>query len=147
MVLPENTFLATVRERGAYGTSAEAERAARVVLGLLGSHLVGGVRDDLAVRLPAPFDRVLLAPARPVEPLPPERFARAAAVGIGGATERTVLWDVGAVVSAAADAAGTDLMERVLFQLPPGYEVLFGRPDPVRPFGAAGGEPGGEPGP
>jgi hypothetical protein len=33
-------------------------------------------------------------------------------------------WDVSGVV---ADAAGEELMRRILLQLPPGYELLFGR--------------------
>ncbi|MFC7185309.1 DUF2267 domain-containing protein, partial [Kitasatospora paranensis] len=64
------------------------------------------------------------------EPLSPERFVRAAAAWIEGATEQTALWDTGAVLSTAADAAGDDLLDRVLFQLPPGYDLLFGRPAP-----------------
>jgi hypothetical protein len=40
------------------------------------------------------------------------------------------LWDIGAVLSTVADAAGPDLTEHVLLQLPPGYDLLFGRPEP-----------------
>ncbi|WP_157849341.1 hypothetical protein [Streptomyces violaceorubidus] len=32
------------------------------------------------------------------------------------------------MLSVAADAAGEELTRRVLFQLPPGYDLLFGRP-------------------
>ncbi|MFC6600342.1 DUF2267 domain-containing protein [Kitasatospora paranensis] len=130
MTVRWEAFLDQVRERGEYGTPEEAERAARVVLALLGAHLVGDVRTALAARLPETLALVLLNPLQAAEPLSPERFVRAAAAWIEGATEQTALWDTGAVLSTAADAAGDDLMDRVLFQLPPGYDLLFGRPDP-----------------
>jgi hypothetical protein len=40
-------FLDHVKERGKYNSRQEAERAARVVLALLGAHLVGQVRVGL----------------------------------------------------------------------------------------------------
>lgn len=112
-------FLDHVRERGEYTTVQEAERAARTVLALLGAHLVGEVRAELAARLPETFALVLLNPLRATEPLPPERFLRATAAWIEGATEQTAAWDVGAVLSVTADAAGEELTHRILLQLPP----------------------------
>ncbi|MFE3500558.1 DUF2267 domain-containing protein [Kitasatospora sp. NPDC059146] len=132
MTLRWEAFLERVRERGEYTTAQEAERAARVVLALLGAHLVGQVRAELAARLPETLALVLLNPLQAAEPLTAERFVRATAAWIEGATETTAVWDIGAVLSTAADAAGDDLMERILFQLPPGYDVLFGRPQPGR---------------
>lgn len=38
--------------------------------------------------------------------------------------------DVGAVLSVVTDAAGQELMRAVLPQLPPGYDLLCGRPQP-----------------
>lgn len=122
------TFLEAVRERGAYNTRSEAERSARVVLALLGAHLVGDARAELAARLPETMALVLLNPLQAHEPLTPERFIRATAAWIEGATERTATWDVSAVLSTAADLAGEELMNRILLQLPPGYDLLFGRP-------------------
>lgn len=134
MTLRWEAFLDQVRERGEYDTPEEAERAARVVLALLGAHLVGQVRADLAARLPETLALILLNPLQAAEPLTPERFVRATAAWIEGATETTALWDIGAVLSTTADAAGEDLVQHVLLQLPPGYDVLFGRPRPgVRP--------------
>ncbi|MFF3073393.1 DUF2267 domain-containing protein [Kitasatospora sp. NPDC057904] len=130
MTLRWETFLAEVQERGEYDTPREAEQAARVVLALLGAHLVGEVRAGLAARLPETLALILLNPLQAAEPLNPERFVRATAAWIEGATEATALWDIGAVLSTAADAAGTDLTERILLQLPPGYDLLFGRPAP-----------------
>ncbi|MEU5472784.1 DUF2267 domain-containing protein [Streptomyces lydicus] len=122
-------FLAHVQERGEYATPQEAERAARVVLALLGAHLVGEERAELAARLPETYALILLNPLQAAEPLDPDRFVRATAAWIEGATEETAKWDVGAVLSVAADAAGDELLQRVLLQLPPGYDLLFGRPE------------------
>ncbi|MFI8320555.1 DUF2267 domain-containing protein [Streptomyces sp. NPDC085529] len=128
MRLPWQTFLDRVQERGDYDTPHEAERAARVVLALLGAHLVGDVRAALAARLPETFAVILLNPLQAAEPLSPERFVRATAAWIEGATERTAAWDVSAVLSVTADAAGEELTAQTLLQLPPGYDLLFGRP-------------------
>ncbi|MFF3323436.1 DUF2267 domain-containing protein [Streptomyces sp. NPDC002889] len=121
-------FLAAVQERGEYSSEEEAERAARVVLALLGAHLVGEERAELAARLPETYALILLNPLQAAEPLNPERFVRATAAWIEGATEGTAKWDTGAVLSVVADAAGEDLVRRVLLQLPPGYDLLFGHP-------------------
>jgi uncharacterized protein (DUF2267 family) len=131
MALRLETFLDHVQERGEYGTAQEAERAARVVLALLGAHLVGDVRAQLAARLPEGFALILLNPLQSAEPLPPERFVRATAAWIEGATEQTAAWDVSAVLSTVADAAGDDLLGQILLQLPAGYDLLFGRPQPT----------------
>ncbi|MFF3326461.1 DUF2267 domain-containing protein [Streptomyces sp. NPDC002889] len=128
MAMRWEAFLDHVQERGEYATPQEAERAARTVLALLGAHLVGEVRAELAARLPETFALVLLNPLQATEPLAPERFLRATAAWIEGATERTAAWDVSAVLSVTADAAGEELTRRILLQLPPGYDLLFGRP-------------------
>ncbi|MET9666814.1 DUF2267 domain-containing protein [Streptomyces sp. NPDC006475] len=124
-------FLEKVQDRGEYGTREEAERAARTVLALLRAHLVGEVRAELAARLPETFALILLNPLQAAEPLPPDRFVRATSAWIEGATEQTATWDVSAVLSVTADAAGEDLTRRVLLQLPPGYDLLFGCPEPA----------------
>ncbi|MFE2037536.1 DUF2267 domain-containing protein [Streptomyces scopuliridis] len=128
MTLRHEAFLDHVQERGEYKTRQEAERAARVVLALLGAHLVGDARTQLAARIPEGFALILLNPLQTAEPLPPERFVRATAAWIEGATEHTATWDVSAVLSVAADAAGDDLTNQILLQLPAGYDLLFGRP-------------------
>jgi uncharacterized protein (DUF2267 family) len=131
MTLRREAFLAHVQERGRYETLNEAERAARVVLALLGAHLVGDVRAQLAARLPEGFALILLNPLQSAEPLPPERFVRATAAWIEGATEHTATWDVSAVLSTVADTAGDELLGQILLQLPVGYDLLFGRPQPT----------------
>ncbi|MET9880781.1 DUF2267 domain-containing protein [Actinacidiphila glaucinigra] len=123
-------FLARVQERGEYPTVQEADRAARVVLALLGAHVVGEERAELAARLPETYALILLNPLQAAEPLDEDRFVRATAAWIEGATEQTARWDVSAVLSVAAEEAGEDLLRRVLLQLPPGYDVLFGHPEP-----------------
>ncbi|MBC6467432.1 DUF2267 domain-containing protein [Actinomadura alba] len=128
MTLRHKAFLDHVKERGEYGTVEEAERAARVVLALLGAHVVGEVRAQLAARLPEDFALILLNPLQSAEPLSPERFVRATAAWIEGATEQTATWDVSAVLSTVADTAGDDLLKE---QLPAGYDLLFGRPQPT----------------
>ncbi|AQS71378.1 DUF2267 domain-containing protein [Streptomyces pactum] len=137
MTMRWDVFLAHVQERGEYPTRTEAERAARTVLALLGAHLVGEVRAELAARLPETFSLILLNPLQAAEPLSAERFVRATAAWIEGATERTAAWDVGAVLSVTADAAGEELTRRILLQLPPGYDLLFGRPQDTSVPGAA----------
>ncbi|MFJ5806495.1 DUF2267 domain-containing protein [Streptomyces sp. NPDC093093] len=131
MSMRRESFLAHVQERGEYETPEDADRVARVVLALLGAHLAGTVRADLAARLPESYALVLLNPLQAAEPLPPERFVRAAAAWIEGATEQTALWDIGAVLSTTAAAAGDVLTRDVLLQLPPGYDLLFGHPQPT----------------
>ncbi|MFD6186371.1 DUF2267 domain-containing protein [Streptomyces goshikiensis] len=131
MALRREAFLDRVKERGEYDTTEEAERAARIVLALLGAHLIGRVRAQLAARLPEGFALILLNPLRSAEPLPPERFVRATAAWIEGATEQTAIWDVSAVLSTVADTAGEDLTGQILLQLPVGYGLLFGRPQPI----------------
>ncbi|WP_028803996.1 DUF2267 domain-containing protein [Streptomyces sp. 142MFCol3.1] len=131
MSLRREAFLGHVKERGEYETLEEAERAARVVLALLGAHLVGDVRARLAAHLPEGFALILLNPLTSAEPLSPERFVRATAAWIEGATEQTAAWDVSAVLSTVADAADDDLLGQILLQLPVGYDLLFGRPQPT----------------
>ncbi|KAB1143523.1 DUF2267 domain-containing protein [Streptomyces luteolifulvus] len=131
MTVRREAFLARVKERGEYDTLQEAERAARVVLALLGAHLVGEVRAQLAARLPEGYALILLNPLQSAEPLPPARFVRAAAAWIEGATEQTAAWDVSAVLSTVADAAGDDLLKEILIQLPTGYDLLFGHTRPT----------------
>ncbi|UUU19378.1 DUF2267 domain-containing protein [Streptomyces sp. DSM 40750] len=131
MAMRWEALLDQVQERGEYKNTEEAERAARTVLALLGAHLVGEVRAELAARLPEEMALVLLNPLQAREPLSPERFVRATAAWIEGATEQTAAWDVGAVLSVAADAAGEELTRRILLQLPAGYDLLFGYPKRV----------------
>ncbi|MFF3951390.1 DUF2267 domain-containing protein [Streptomyces sp. NPDC001902] len=131
MAMRSEAFLARVQERGEYSTPREADQAARVVLALLGAHVVGEERAELAARLPETYALILLNPLQAAEPLDAERFVRATAAWIDGATEQTARWDVGAVLSVAAEEAGPDLLRRLLLQLPSGYDLLFGHLEPA----------------
>ncbi|GAA2067442.1 hypothetical protein GCM10009839_94030 [Catenulispora yoronensis] len=53
MAVRWEAFLTAVQDRGAYPEPYEAERASQVVLALLGAHVVGTVRAQLAAQLPA----------------------------------------------------------------------------------------------
>ncbi|MBV6698035.1 DUF2267 domain-containing protein [Kitasatospora aureofaciens] len=131
MTVSWEDFLARVVERGEYRDEAEAGHAARVVLGLLGEHLVGGEPAELADALPDTYAS-LLRDARPTgEPLTAERFVEAVVGWIDGATPATAQWDIGAVLSTVADLAPDGLIDRVLDQLPDGYDLLFGHPLPT----------------
>ncbi|MFD8415268.1 DUF2267 domain-containing protein [Streptomyces sp. HUAS TT3] len=130
MTLRWDAFIEHVQERGEYASHEEADRAARVVLALLGAHLVGEDRAEVAARLPETYALILLNPLQAHEPLDAQRFVRATAAWIEGATEATAAWDVSAVLSVVADALDDDLLRRLLLQLPPGYDLLFGRPGP-----------------
>ena len=139
-----HSFLEDVRERAEYRDEWEAENAARIVVALLGSHLLGAERNELAGRLPMPYAPLLLD-APPAEgPISPERFVETAASWIDGATPATARWDVCAVLSTVAEAAGPDLLRRLLLQLPDGYEQLFGRL-PGRGEGQGDGRGEGQP--
>ena len=127
MHMPWQSFLAEIQERGEFPGPEAAERAARVVLDLLGAHLVGQVRADLAARLPETEARILLNPLEAREPLTPERFVRAAAAWLDSPSEKIAARDVSAVLSVIADVAGEQLMPAILQQLPDGYDQLFGR--------------------
>ncbi|MFJ4186877.1 DUF2267 domain-containing protein [Kitasatospora sp. NPDC089509] len=131
MTISWEDFLARVVERGEYRGAAEADHAVRVVLGLLGEHLVGAERTELAEALPGTYAS-LLRDARPAgEPLTAERFVTAVVGWIDGATPATAQWDIGAVLSTVADLVPGELVDRVLEQLPDGYDLLFGHPLPA----------------
>ncbi|MFE7863862.1 DUF2267 domain-containing protein, partial [Streptomyces bacillaris] len=71
--------------RGTYETREEAERAARVVLALLGAHLVGAERAELAARLPETMALILLNPLQAAAPRSPRRGGGAPPGGVEGA--------------------------------------------------------------
>ncbi|MGA5818011.1 DUF2267 domain-containing protein [Kitasatospora sp. NPDC094028] len=128
MTISREDFLARVVERGEYRDEAEAEHATRVVLGLLGEHLVGAERAELADALPEAYAGPLRDSGPACEPLTAERFVQAVVGWIDGATVATAQWDIGAVLSTLADLVPGQLVDRVVEQLPDGYDLLFGHP-------------------
>ncbi|MER6303737.1 DUF2267 domain-containing protein [Kitasatospora sp. NPDC001539] len=131
MTISWQEFLARVVERGEYRGEAEADHAVRVVLALLGEHLVGAERSELADALPATYAPLLRDAQPAAEPLTAERFVSAVVGWIDGATPATAQWDIGAVLSTVADLVPEELVERVIEQLPDGYDLLFGHPLPA----------------
>ncbi|MFI8457138.1 DUF2267 domain-containing protein [Kitasatospora sp. NPDC085464] len=131
MTISWEDFLARVVERGEYRGEAEADHAARVVLVLLGEHLVGSDRGELADALPEMYASLLRDAKPAAEPLTAERFVQAVGGWIDGATTATAQWDIGAVLSTVADLVPGELIDRVVEQLPEGYDLLFGHPTPA----------------
>ncbi|AQU67159.1 DUF2267 domain-containing protein [Streptomyces niveus] len=118
-------MLETVRYEGAYPTRERAEESVTGVLTALGGQLVGSERSSLAARLPAEAAR-LLGDAAPAEPLNGQEFVKELAARTGGTTA-TTRWDSSTVLTLVGRLVGSDVLGRVLTQLPPGYALLFGR--------------------
>ncbi|MFG2862267.1 DUF2267 domain-containing protein [Streptomyces sioyaensis] len=123
-------LLDQVQERGGYGLRQEAAAAVQSVLGLLGAHLVGDDRDDLARLLPWPCGPLLVHAAPVSKPLTPSGFVEAVAARdyLSVADARRA---VTAVLATVAEVADDALLRRILTQLPPGHAGLFGRTDPA----------------
>ncbi|MFI5680444.1 DUF2267 domain-containing protein [Streptomyces cellulosae] len=117
-----------VREAGQYPTTAEAERVIRIVMSALGGHVIGDERVDLARALPEQAARVVASQIPATRPLTAAEFVDTVAARIEGATPATARWDVSSVLSVLPPLLGDDLVDRILTQLPPGYALLFGRP-------------------
>ncbi|MFB7502039.1 DUF2267 domain-containing protein [Streptomyces broussonetiae] len=126
---PVEVLLDRVSERGAYADQDEATRAVRSVLSVLGSHLVGDDRTDLATLLPPQCVPWLTESPPASEPLTPTGFVEAVAErDIADPLEARRA--VAAVLSALAEMTDEALLRRILTQLPPGHAALFGRMDP-----------------
>ncbi|MFF9909041.1 DUF2267 domain-containing protein [Streptomyces sp. NPDC013457] len=123
-------LLDRVLKRGSYDQRAEAAGAVHGVLEVLGAHLVGDDRTDLAGLLPCQCGALLTEVPPASEPLTPSGFVEAVAArdGIDVADARRA---VTAVLGAVADVADDALLHRILTQLPPGHAGLFGRTDPT----------------
>ena len=119
-------MLEKVRYDGAYPTREKAEEAVRLVLAGLGRQLTDDERVELAGRLPVEAARILTAQIPDTRPLTGWAFVKDLAARTG-ASLATTRWDTGSVFSAVAAYAGSDLVTRILRQLPSGYALLFGR--------------------
>ncbi|MER7518309.1 DUF2267 domain-containing protein [Streptomyces sp. NPDC126499] len=131
-------LLERVRYEGAYPTRERAEEAVRSVLAALGRQLVGDERVELAARLPVEAALVLTAQIPATTPLTGWEFVKDLARRTGG-SPATTRWNVGAVLAPVSQLAGSDLVDRIIDQLPPGYALLFGKADlrpPRRPHEA-----------
>jgi uncharacterized protein (DUF2267 family) len=130
MSSPLETMLDQVQERGRYTVRGEAARAVEIVLDVLGAHLVGDDRSDLAHLLPHQCEPILTSGEPASEPLTPRGFIEAVASRAGG-DFGDARRDVTAVLGIIAESADDALLRRILTQLPPGHAGLFGRTEPV----------------
>lgn len=119
-------MLDKVRYEGAYPTRERAEEAVRLVLAGLGRQLTGDERVELAARLPFEAAAILTTQIPDAQPLTGWGFVKDLASRSGGSLG-TTRWDTGSVLVAVAALAGSDLLSRILHQLPSGYALLFGR--------------------
>ncbi|GGW55089.1 hypothetical protein GCM10010503_35120 [Streptomyces lucensis JCM 4490] len=124
-----DAFLTQVTERAGYDRPQQGARAVRNVLEVLGAHLVGDDRTDLATLLPGGCGSLLTAGEPANEPLTPELFVEAVA---DRSNEDLVeaRREIDAVLPTLAEVADNALLRRLLTQLPPGHAGLFGCTDP-----------------
>ncbi|KUL50205.1 MULTISPECIES: DUF2267 domain-containing protein [unclassified Streptomyces] len=120
-------LIEAVRRTGQYPTAEEAERVAGVVLSALGGQVTGEERVDLARRLPPEAARLIADQVPEVRPHTAPEFVESVARRLEGATPATARWDVSSVLAVLSDAAGDELVDRLLGLLPSGYALLFGR--------------------
>ncbi|MFG2651831.1 DUF2267 domain-containing protein [Streptomyces sp. NPDC048436] len=127
---PVEVLLDRVQERAGYPERQEAAGAVQSVLEVLGAHLVGDDRTDLARLLPRPCGPLLTDVPPASEPLTPTAFIEAvgARLGLDATRARRA---VTAVLATVAEVADDALLRRILTQLPPGHAGLFGRTDPT----------------
>jgi hypothetical protein len=99
------------------------------VLEILGAHLVGTDRTDLARLLPKQCRPLLTATEPASEPLTAESFVEAV-THRGSDDLAEAKRAVDAVLPTLATMADDALLRRILTQLPPGHAGLFGCTDP-----------------
>ncbi|MER6037350.1 MULTISPECIES: DUF2267 domain-containing protein [unclassified Streptomyces] len=124
-----DTFLTQVAERAGYDRPQQGARAVRNVLEVLGAHLVGDDRTDLAALLPGGCGALLTSSEPASEPLTPASFVEAVA-GRSNEDLDEARREIDAVLPTLAELADQALLRRLLTQLPPGHAGLFGRTDP-----------------
>ncbi|MFB7090543.1 DUF2267 domain-containing protein [Streptomyces sp. NPDC056296] len=98
------------------------------VLAALGRRVTGEERAELAARLPREAARIFAAQVPATDSMTGWAFVRDLAPRTGGTLAPT-RWDVGSVLRVVTRIAGSDLLDRILAQLPSGYAILFGRTD------------------
>ena len=123
-----DTFLTQVAERAGYDGPQQAARAVQNVLEVLGAHLVGDDRTDLARLLPSPCGPLLTVTEPASEPLTPASFIEAVA-DRGNNDLTDARRAASAVLPTLAEMADDALLRRILTQLPPGHAGLFGCTD------------------
>ncbi|MGI5341372.1 DUF2267 domain-containing protein [Streptomyces sp. CA-181903] len=115
-----------IRAAGRYTTDGEAEDVLRAVLAVLGGHVTGEERCELAALLPPEAGAVLAGSIPLTQPLTASEFVEAVAAALDTAPP-SARWATGTVLTELAGTAGEELTGRILAQLPRGYALLFGR--------------------
>jgi uncharacterized protein (DUF2267 family) len=122
-------FVSVVRDRGEYGSTAEAATVAKSVLRVFAGRISVGEAGDLADQLPSPLDEAVRSGTQDrAESYGVEEFCRRIAQRTG-ARPSTAEWDASAVLSTVADAVTGGELNQLLTQLPSGYATLFGKAD------------------
>ncbi|MEU6482183.1 DUF2267 domain-containing protein [Streptomyces sp. NPDC047017] len=124
-----DTFLTQVTERAGYEGTQQAARAVQNVLEVLGAHLVGDDRTDLAHVLPGGCGPLLTQTEPATEPLTPVSFVEAVA-DRSNEELAEARRQIDAVLPTLAQVTDDALLRRLLTQLPPGHAGLFGCTDP-----------------
>ncbi|MFI0806036.1 DUF2267 domain-containing protein [Streptomyces echinatus] len=125
-----DAFLTQVTERAGYDRPQQGARAVQNVLEVLGAHLVGDDRTDLAALLPGGCGSLLTASVPGSEPLTPASFVEAVA-DRSNEDLAEARREIDAVLPTLAEIADQALLRRLLTQLPPGHAGLFGCTDPA----------------
>ncbi|MGW5371074.1 DUF2267 domain-containing protein [Streptomyces sp. NPDC004011] len=123
------TFLTQLAERAGYDGPRQGSRDVRNELEVLGAHLVGDDRTDLAALLPGGCGALLTESAPASEPLTPASFVEAVADRSNEDLDEARR-EIDAVLPTLAELADQALLRRLLTQLPPGHAGLFGRTEP-----------------
>ncbi|MFE9846970.1 DUF2267 domain-containing protein [Streptomyces goshikiensis] len=136
---PAMTFdqmLERVRYEGAYPVRERATEAVHHVMTALGRQLTNDEHVDLAQALPVEAALTLTARIPDAEHLTGWGFVKdlAARTGVSPAVAR---WDTRAVLAVVTRLAGSELIARILGQLPDDYALLFGQAQLRRPEPAA----------
>ncbi|MFJ3160931.1 DUF2267 domain-containing protein [Streptomyces kanasensis] len=116
-----------IRTAGRYDSDTEAERVLRAVLTVLGGHVVGDERCELARLLPAEAGVLLVAQVPVTEPVTAPGFVGRVAAALAPLTPAEARWATSTVLTVVAGHVGEDLTQRILAGLPRGYALLFGR--------------------
>ncbi|MEW1910027.1 DUF2267 domain-containing protein [Kitasatospora sp. NPDC085895] len=127
MGVPRDDVLDRVAERSGILEERRREHLVRVVLGLLGEHLVGADRLDLAGCLPEEYAAIVRDASAADRPLAGDRFATAVAAWTD-ATDDGALRGVSTVLGGAAEHGSEELTRRLMLRLPADHGILFGFP-------------------
>ncbi|GHH80213.1 hypothetical protein GCM10018793_34860 [Streptomyces sulfonofaciens] len=117
-----------IRTSGGFGGDEEAERVLNAVLAVLGGHVIGEERCELARLLPTGAAELFAGQIPLTQPLTAPGFVAAVATRLN-LPQPAARWATGTVLTVLAEQAGEALTRRILACLPRGYALLFGVAD------------------